>query len=141
MARTNDIYELIDHTADTGVRVFGRSMAELFERTAFAMFDIMVDAAGVQPVLEREFACRSDSIEELLVDWLNSVLYVFDTEHIVFSRFRVVLDGSCLEARAYGEHYDPVRHAVTSLVKAATYHRLRVRHTDAGYTATVIFDT
>jgi len=142
MAPLSGTYELIDHTADIGVRVYGSSLPELFEHAAFALFDIMVDISGVQPVFERQFACRSDSIEELLVEWLGSLLYVFDTERIVFSSFNVEkLSGRSLAARATGEQYDPELHAVKCLVKAATYHRLRVRQTPEGYAATVIFDT
>jgi len=142
MAHVGGIYELIDHTADIGVCVYGTSMAELFENAAFALFDVMLDTSGMQPVFEREFSFRRDSIEELLVEWLGNLLYVFDTERIVFSRFRVErLDGHLLAARASGEYYDSARHAVKSLVKAVTYHGLCVQQTQAGFEATVILDT
>jgi SHS2 domain-containing protein len=141
MAQAGGIYELIDHSADIGVRVYGGSIAELFENAAFALFDVMFDTAGVEPVLEREFVCSSASIEDLLVEWLGNVLYVFDTEHIVFSRFRVTeLHGTMLKACAEGAQYDPARHEVKTLVKAVTYHTLCVQHTQTGCTASVIFD-
>jgi len=142
MVQPSAVYELIDHTADIGVRVYGTSMAELFEHAAFALFDVMLDTSGVQPVFEQEFACRRDSIEELLVEWLGTLLYVFDTERIVFSRFCVErLDGQLLAASAFGEHYDAGRHDLKTLIKAVTYHGLCVQQTHAGYAATVIFDT
>lgn len=142
MVKPSAVYELIDHTADIGVRVYGTSMAELFEHAAFALFDIMLDTSGVQPFLEREFTCRRDSHEELLVEWLGKLLYVFDTEHIVFSGFCVErLDGQLLAARASGQYYDASRHDLRTLIKAVTYHRLCVQQTQAGYVATVIFDT
>ncbi len=135
-------YELIDHTADIGVRVRGRSMAELFEHAAVALFDVMIDITTVRPVCEQEFICRRDSVEELLVEWLGSLLYVFDADRIVFSRFSVKqIDEHRLVACASGEHYDCARHALKSLIKAATYHKLCVQQTAQGYAATVIFDT
>jgi len=142
MDKDTSVYELIDHTADIGVRVYGCSMAELFEHAAFALFDVMLDTCAVKPAFEREFACRRDSIEELLVEWLGDLLYVFDTEHIVFSRFSVVeVDNRALIARAAGAYYDPARHALKSVIKAVTYHNLRVHQTFEGCTATLIFDT
>lgn len=142
MAHTNGIYEIIDHTADIGVRVHGQTMPELFEHAAFALFDVMFDISGVQPVFEREFTCRRDSYEELLVEWLGNLLYVFDTERIVFSRFHVErLDGQFLSARAFGEHYEAGRHDLKTLIKAVTYHGLCVQQTHAGFAATVILDT
>jgi len=142
MAHVSGIYELIDHTADIGVRVYGSSLPELFEHAAFALFDVMFDISGVQPVLDREFNCRRDSYEELLVEWLGSLLFVFDTERIVFSRFRLEqLDGQFFSARASGEYYEASRHELKTLIKAVTYHGLCVQQTQAGFAATVIFDT
>jgi SHS2 domain-containing protein len=116
-------------------------MPELFEHAAFALFDVMFDITGVQPALEREFTCRRDSIEELLVEWLGNLLFVFDTERIVFSRFRVEqLDGQFLSACASGEYYDAGRHDLKTLIKAVTYHGLCVQQTQAGFAVTVIFD-
>jgi len=134
-------YEIIDHTADIGVRVRGASLAELFENAAAAMFDVMTDSSGVKDVVERKFTCERDSLEELLVEWLGSLLYVFDTERIVFARFSVErIDGRTLRACAAGEKYDGARHGVKSVIKAVTYHGLRVRHNAGGYEATLIFD-
>jgi SHS2 domain-containing protein len=142
MDKDTAVYELIDHTADIGVRVHGQTMPELFEHAAVALFDVMLDISGVQPVFEREFTCRRDSVEELLVEWLGALLYVFDTEGIVFSRFSVTgIDGKELSATAAGEHYDPGRHEVKLLIKAVTYHNLFVRQAAEGCTVTVIFDT
>lgn len=142
MEKSTAVYKLIDHTADIGVRVHCQTMPELFEHAAFALFDIMVEISGMQPILEREFTCRRDSIEELLVEWLGSLLYVFDTERIVFSRFCVErLDGQFLLARASGEYYDADRHELKTLIKAVIYHGLCVQQTHAGFAATVIFDT
>jgi SHS2 domain-containing protein len=142
MEKSTAVYELIDHTADIGVRVHGQTMPELFENAAFALFDVMFDISGVQPVLEREFICRRDSYEELLVEWLGNLLYVFDTERIVFSRFRVEqLGGQFLSARTSGEYYDANRHELKTLIKAVTYHSLCVQPTQAGFEATVILDT
>jgi SHS2 domain-containing protein len=142
MTHVSDIYELIDHTADIGVRVHGLTMSELFEHAAFALFDVMFDISDVQPVLEREFACRSDSIEDLLVEWLGNLLYVFDTERVVFSRFSVeMIEPTMLVAHAGGEFYDADRHDLKTLIKAVTYHGLCVQQTQAGFAATVIFDT
>jgi SHS2 domain-containing protein len=134
-------YELIDHTADMGVCVRAASLAGLFENAAAALFDLMTDISRVQPSVERTFTCRRDSSEELLVEWLGGLLYVFDTERIVFSRFSVErIEAQMLVARAGGENYDADRHEFKHIIKAVTYHNLSVRQAAEGYEATVIFD-
>ena len=35
-------YTLIDHTADLGIRVFGKTLEELFINAGFALFDLLV---------------------------------------------------------------------------------------------------
>ena len=141
MTHVSGIYELIDHTADIGVRVQGQTMPELFEHAALALFDVMVDISSVQPVMQRTFTCRRDSCEELLVEWLGSLLYVFDTERVLFSRFSVeMIEPTMLVALADGEFYDAARHELKTLIKAVTYHNLCVRQLADGYEASLIFD-
>ena len=95
----------------------------------------------MQQLVERTFTCRRDSLEELLVEWLGCLVYVFDTEHIVFSGFSVEkLDDGVLVAHAMGEFYDADRHGMKTLIKAVTYHELSVRSTAAGFEADIIFD-
>ncbi len=141
MEKSTAVYELIDHTADIGVCVRAHSMASLFEHAGVALFDVMVDISSVQPVMQRTFTCRRDSCEELLVEWLGSLLYVFDTERVVFSRFSVeMIESTMLVAHAGGEFYDAARHELKTLIKAVTYHNLCVRQLADGYEASVIFD-
>ena len=48
-------YELIEHTADVGIRVRGKGLNELFQNAAVAMFEIIAEEKGVagQLVLAR----------------------------------------------------------------------------------------
>ncbi|MCX5900800.1 MAG: archease, partial [Proteobacteria bacterium] len=64
-------YELFDHTADMGLRVYGPSLAGLFENAGFALFDVLTDTARVKPRQTRRFELRRDNVEELLVEWLG----------------------------------------------------------------------
>jgi SHS2 domain-containing protein len=75
-----------------------------------------------------------------VVDWLNELLYIFDVEHVVFSRFDVIdLNENKLRAEVYGEKVDLSRHKLKREVKAATYHSLEIRR-ENGYRIQVILD-
>ena len=76
-------YEQFSHTADIGVRVFGRTLKELFENAAFAMFDILADLDGLEGSLSQDFELTAPNKEELLIAWLDELLYNFYTKQIM----------------------------------------------------------
>ena len=79
--------------------------------------------------------------EALLVAWLNEVLYWFDGKRIAFRQFRVrEIEPGSLQAVAWGEPRDVFRHRPKLIVKAATWHQLKVSRCDSGWVADVYLD-
>ena len=133
-------FEIIDHTADVGVIAYGGSISQAFANAARALFSLITELDLVEEVLYRDIELTAPDEEGLLVEWLNELIYLFDTEYIVFKRFDVsVLNNSQLRARSYGEKVDSSRHQLKTGVKAATYHMLVVSKGN-GYRVQVIFD-
>ena len=100
-------YEVIEHTADVGLAAYGRDLCEAFANAAYGMFSLMTDLRRVEEMVSRNVEIASDSQEELLVDWLNELLYLFDVDNIIFRRFEIDrLDDCSLSARGYGERVD-----------------------------------
>ncbi|MFQ5754027.1 MAG: archease, partial [bacterium] len=62
-------YQYIDHTADVGVKIFGPSLAWLFENAAYALFDIIANPDKVHSATEREIVVEATDLETLLVNW------------------------------------------------------------------------
>ena len=120
-------YRLLEHTADAMVEVHGVTLEERFENAAYALFDQMTDASTIRPKGEVEVSVSAGSREQLLVDFLQELLFLHDTENLVFSRFVIEMEGDTLRARAQGEEFDPTRHAKRSVVKGITYHGLEFR--------------
>ena len=133
-------FDIIDHTADIGIVAYGAELKEAFANVAYAMFTLIADLEDVEEVICRQIEVQAGDVESLLVTWLNELLYLFDTEGIIFKRFEVKeLSETTLKAEGYGEQLDKARHSLKSGVKAATYHMLRVGKED-GYRIHVIFD-
>jgi len=134
-------YELIDHTADIGLRIFGGSLEELFQNAGFALFDVLTGSEKVMPREKRTFELERENLEELLVEWLGTLLYVFDTEQFLCSSFKVIrLDNNRLHAEAAGEYYQDGVHSIATAVKAITYHQLTLSEKNGLWEATVIVD-
>ena len=134
-------YEFFDHTADVGIRVFGNSLAELFENAGFALFDIITDIAKVREREKRCITISRDSVDELLVEWLNSLLYLHATELLLCSKFHVQeIAQQSLTGEAWGEIFQDHRHVIKTEVKAVTYHGLNVHQDNGLWKATVVLD-
>jgi SHS2 domain-containing protein len=134
-------YEVFDHTADVGLHAYGRDLPELFIHAAEGMESLMVAPEQIEPREVREIPVDGHDLVSLLVSWLNELVFLFDTEFLVFRQFEITtLTETHLEGRAYGETYDAQRHALSSAIKAVTWHEASVEKLDDGYKARIIFD-
>ena len=141
MARSLKPYRLISHTADLGIEVRGKDLADLFIQAAWSFFDLMVDARRIEAKEERIITVEAPDQEALLVAWLGELLYIFETGHLVLGRFQVQsLTPQALKASAWGEGYDPKKHLFKLGIKAVTFHQLRIWEERGGWRARVIFD-
>ena len=120
-------FQLIEHTADTGLIAYGKTLTEAFANAAYGMFSIISDLKSVRETESRHVELREPDAESLLFEWLNHLLYLFDVEMLLFRRFDVRdFTGQELKATCYGEKYAPSRHHLKTGVKSATYHMLKV---------------
>lgn len=134
-------YEVLEHTADTGIRAFGRDLKEVFANAALGMLDIMVDIGGVSERAETTVAVNGDGVEDLMVAWLTEILYVVNVQGFLPKRFEMTaVDDRHVSAKAFGEPIDAGKHELRLDVKAVTYHMLRVATEDDIWEARVIFD-
>jgi len=133
-------FEIVDHTADVGIRAYGASINQAFANAAKALFSLITELDNVDEVLHRDVELVAPDQESLLVEWLNELIYIFDTENIIFKRFDITrLNSTRLKARGYGEKVDSSKHKLKIGVKAATYHMLKVDKTN-GCQVQVLFD-
>jgi SHS2 domain-containing protein len=135
--------ETFDHTADLGLRINGHDLPDLFRTAAAGLFDVIVANRDAIEIAETEpVALEAESTEDLLVDWLNELIFRCETRHRLYGRFDIVLDdaGRRLDATIGGEPIDRGRHLLDHEVKAATRHGLSLRPENGGWAAEVILD-
>ncbi len=122
-------YEYLEHTADARFRAYGNNLEETFENAAVAMFNIMLDLKDIKCKKEYPVEVVANDPEELLVEWLLELLFLFEVEYIAFSGFNIkrisIEEEQCsLSAQACGELLDLKRHTVRTEIKAVTYNDL-----------------
>ena len=134
-------YQTFDHTADLGLAITGANEGDLFSNAAFAVFDIITNLERVESREMRRIAVEGDDREDLLINFLREVLYLYNGEHWLLKKVRIIrISEKGLEAEALGEPFDDRKHEICKEIKAVTYHQTEVRQTHAGWTARVIFD-
>jgi SHS2 domain-containing protein len=140
-------FELLEHTADVGIRSFGASVEEVFEQATRGLAEIIGawrrdPGAEIEAGDEVPVAVDADpgDLAGLLVDWLSEVLYLHELRDAALGAVRVerVWGGraqgtvTLVPAGPGGFEGTPV--------KAVTYHRLKVGPGPDGWTAEVYVD-
>jgi SHS2 domain-containing protein len=137
-------YRFIDHTADVAADLTGDTLGELFLSAARALTDTMTDLSLVQASVTQPVTLESGAVEDLLVDWLNELLYRFEVQNLLVSDATVTLREDRgrwhLHADVAGEMFDPARHPSRVLVKSATYHGLHVIQDAGTWKARIVLD-
>ena len=134
-------YEVFEHTADIGLHAYGCTLIELFIHAAQGMESLMVVPQQIQNVTSREVTIEGHDAVSLLINWLNELIFLFDTEYLLFRDFEIsFISEDRLIARAFGEAYNGQRHELSSAIKAVTWHEAAVTRIENGYQARIIFD-
>ena len=137
----SDPFEILEHTADTGFRAWGSAPAELFENAALAMLSIAAETDRVDVREQITVETTGEDYESLLVNWLNEVVYLFDSDRFAPKEFHVeAIEPTRLRAKVGGEPRDPQRHPWKLIVKAVTYHKLEVAQRNGHWEAQVYLD-
>lgn len=135
------MFEFFEHTADLGIRARAAELADLLDEAARALTAaIAAHPEHVREVERWPLRIEGDEPELLLFDWLNEILYLFESRALLGCRFEVTVDETGASGVMIGESFDETRHGRGHEVKAITYHALRVERVDEGWLAEVIVD-
>jgi SHS2 domain-containing protein len=138
-------YEFLEHTADAYIAAHGRDLAEAFENAAVATFDVMTDVKAVNPRFEDSVTVEGEDEYSLLYNWLEALLIKSDTNGMLYSKFKILeiaktAGGLKLEAKIWGEKFNPEKHLQKVGVKAVTYHRMEILEEPGRVTLKFILD-
>jgi SHS2 domain-containing protein len=134
-------YQIFDHTGDLGITVWGKDPAHLFCHAGLAFFDIITELSLVRTLEQREIFVEGQDLEQLMVNWLGELLYLFETKGLLFNELEIVrINNNGLKALGHGEPFDQDRHIINNIIKAATYHQLKIIEERNRWQARIIFD-
>jgi SHS2 domain-containing protein len=132
----------IEHTADAGIEVRAPTLAGCFARAAAGMFACFT--APRSHTLPRRgivIDVEAEGLAELLVTWLEELLYQSEVGGLAFHEFSVLeVSETRVRGRARGVKFGRDAETVGPAVKAVTRHGLEVAYHDGSWRARVIFD-
>ena len=135
--------ETFDHTADVGLRIRGDDLDDLFRTAAEGVIDyIVVNRDAVRVETRESLSLHAESTLDLLVAWLNELIFRTETQLRLYSHFDVHIDadGLGLHAEIGGESIDADRHILDHEVKAVTHHGMSLTPEGRGWLAELILD-
>ncbi len=134
-------YEVIDHTADIGIKAYGKDLKSLFVNAAYAMFDILADVKKVRAKKKLTINLKAPNLEELFLSWLSELLYQYNSKKIIFKEFLIdKLTENLITAEVQGEKLDFKRHRLKTEIKAVTYHQMEIVKKPGEVTVKFILD-
>jgi SHS2 domain-containing protein len=144
-------FEILDISGDIGLRSFGKTVQEAFVNAAIGMYSLITDTGKIEEKKSIDISLENDSLDSLLVAWLNELVFHFDAYGFIGKKISITesdlepgppatLKSYRLNAVLSGEEFDPERHESRLLIKAATYHRLRIEKSNDLWKIDIIFD-
>ena len=133
-------YEFLEHTADIIIRATGKDIKEAFEQAALGTYQVMTDISLIEQKIEKEVIISSEDLESLLFDWIEQLIFLFDTELFVSNKIVVNRiekndqEKFVLNANLWGEEFDIEKHTQKSEVKAMTYSFMKIDETTVEFT-------
>ena len=131
----------IEHPSDVGFEVYGDSLEELFANAAIAMYSLMTDVDEIEGEEEREIEINSEDLYSLMFDWLDELIFLFDSESLVMRSFDIAIDESnfSIQGTCKGGKFDPSKHVSGIIIKAVTYNMMEIKRNDI-WSARVVLD-
>ena len=142
----NPGFKFEEHTADVKVRAYGSTIEEAYAQSAYALITTLSpDLSRISKKREKSLTIKAEDKEALLFDFLSELLYIFDVDHLIFSKISIIYikeidDGYELKAVLNGEKFNKNKHEIGTEVKAITYSYMNIEEKDDRWEIEIVFD-
>lgn len=135
-------HNFIEHTADIAFDVFADTIEELFIESARAWRIVVVGDVSGKVLSDKEVHLTADSLEELLVNFLNELnFYLINKKWlaVIFNKLIIDKTNFLLSANLAGFQIDDSIE-IKEEIKSVTYHQMNIENIDDKFTTRVVFD-
>ncbi len=129
-------YKELEHTADIALRVWGEDFFTILRQSAEGMYDLMGVVLNCLSPQKAIIRIEKADREIQLVDFLNELLYLVEDKSTIFTSFVFISDEGGINVQAAGYKLKDIRR----IIKAATFHQLKVIEKNTGLETSITFD-
>jgi SHS2 domain-containing protein len=139
-------FEQLDISGDVGLKIRGSGLEDLFKNAASGLFGLITDVSKIEGSEDKKVILNSESYDNLLIQWLNELVFLFDTYGFIGKKYSIKIDTeNCadlfsLKAAVSGGVFNSEINESRLLIKAATYHNLSLKKINSQWEALVVFD-
>jgi SHS2 domain-containing protein len=141
MAREEELkYRYIEHPSDVGFEAYGATLEELFANAATAMYSFMTDIDEIETTETKEITVNAEDLYSLMFDWLDEMLFLFESESLVMNKFDITIDDSMfrIKGTCSGGKFDPAKHESGIIIKAVTYNMMEIKKNEVWHAQVVL---
>jgi SHS2 domain-containing protein len=130
----------IEHPSDVGFETYGDTLEELFANAAIATYSFMTDVDAIEEEVEREVGIKSEDLYSLMFDWLDEMIFMFESESLIMKKFDIDVDSSnfSIFGKCRGGKFDPTKHESGIIIKAVTYNMMEIKKNEAWHARVVL---
>ena len=127
-------YRFLNHTADAQFQAYGNSLEEAFQNAAEAMASLMWSVKKIKPRIKRKINARGRDEEQLLLNFLEEILYLLELEDFLFHSVEDIgikkeKTGYYLGASFLGDKFSD-EYEIFGMIKAVTYNDMIIKKND-----------
>lgn len=130
-------FRFLEHTADIKFQAFGKSIEEVFENSALAMFNTMYEGK-IKKKIKKKISVEGKDNENLLYNFLEELLFLLDSEEFFTSETKVKIEDKILKAEILGDKAENYEMDVD--VKAVTYNEMFIKKIKDKWIGQVVLD-
>src|SRR6056297_518397 len=132
------MFEEVNHTSDLAIKLVSDNLIDLFKDASYGLFFLMYRKQFRKQKDKHIINLSSNNYENLLIDFLNELIYLNDSKNFVLADCDIRLEnGYKLKAVAKGFNNG---NSPLNSIKAATYHNLEIKKDNLKYSTVITFD-
>ena len=134
-------YRITTRQSELAVKITGNSQADLFAKSAFALFDVMLDVDKIEIKERLPLEVEGADRDDLMVNWMRELLYLYQGGGYLLKEFAIrEVKDTLVKAEVCGEKIDPDRHEIKQEIVGVAYNQSRMTKTGNQWTAQLIFE-
>jgi len=126
--------------ADIAFEAYGKTLNEVFENSAYALFDMTCNPKTIKQKIKKQIKVKAENERDLLYNFLSELIFLKDSKQLIFSKVKIQIKNNNLQATLYGDKINPEKQELRNDIKAITFYHFNLERKKSGYKATVVVD-